>query len=510
MVVLNPQLVRLEDILLNVSTDVEIGITNKVATHTYPYSKKKTIEFMGTDTDVLSLEFSLASTQTGGDPNTTRTLVNKLFALAEKGVPLTLVHPTLGLQQIQILSLKQTTPIFGETLYPKFSMDFEIVDAAVFQNQRLLASDQLPTVIENLQNANQTLLFNTFFNFADSKLQTVIKRFRSFLQKYNLTARFDIFTRKIQVLKNGAVLVASELNVLDARIASYLFTINNAMTGILGFRSRVLVAPLRLQNRIATFFSIWHKFFRATDYYLDTERLGEFTNYFAFGSLYNNSEYENISGQGIISISNAIIASIKDYERAYNTEVINQTVETVDTLTAENNDILVAEDGSSVIITEDSSTNSDKLRKLSVAKPQASSILTTNDTLAYITYTTAISFLIDSLLALLAEDISVITLESIQKIQEAIDTLDTYFAGRMNEEQYQYFSDLKNEFRRYTEEVEPFIFQIETVNLLQDILPNALYELNGNLDLFEDSLKLNDTLFFDDLIGGTLLYRRAS
>jgi hypothetical protein len=98
----------------------------------------------------------------------------------------------------------------------------------------------------------------------------------------------------------------------------------------------------------------------------------------------------------------------------------------------------------------------------------------------------------------------------VKTIQNFTKLGNTFFFTKQYKQLHSTFTELKNAFQSYKEEIAPFIYEINTVNTIQDILPNLIYSTNGNLDLLEDTLSLNDTLFLDYIEGSVLVYKESA
>jgi hypothetical protein len=512
MTALKPYHVKLEMLSLNVTKDVEVGTTNKVATHTFPYSNKKNIEHMGTDSDIMTLEFTLTQRATRGSSNVLRGWVRFLFLLSSKGQPVTLVHPLLGEQKIQILSLKQKVSTFeGATLYPEFTMEFEIVDADAFLQQSI--RDLLLFMLGLLKVLLLNALFDSAFaqGFKQYKQKGVL--LRSLMAKFGLEEVFDVAVGAFRLAKDGLTLAKTELALLDGKINSVLTMLNNGAIGVLGLRSRTLSANLRIQNRIASALNVWNNIVGATRSLLDFGKISNVLGYLSFVSSFDNPNISipPLKRNEVIAVSDSIIENIKSYKNTLDKEVLSTKDFILTDIVSENDEPIVSESSGSGFVTEDSVTKAQALSKLSITTPEAKEILEQNDLLAYSAYTTMLLFMVDSVLNADIDDTgSALSSDSIDKITEAFEVVDDYFGGRVDENLHVAFTELKNTFEKYKVEIAPFIYTVQKVNVVQDILPNLLYNTNGNLALLEESLTLNDTLFLDDFEETALVYTEAS
>jgi hypothetical protein len=512
MTALKPYRVRLEMLSLNVTKDVEVGTTNKVATHTYPFSNKKTIEHMGTDTDILTLEFNLHNETTKNNPNVLKGWVRFLFLLASKGNPVTLVHPLLGEQKIQILSLKQkASPYEGRTMYPDFTMEFEIVDADVFTNKS--ARDELDFKTQLAKAGIISALADSSFEQAFKRYAKKGEALKSLIAKLGLTAEYDFVTKKFKLLKDGLALPLTELDALDKKLAPLLMMLNNGALGVLGARARTLAVALRVQNRMANVLNIWNNTVSATRSFLDFGKMSNVMGYMLFVNAFDNNTtaIPPLKRTEVVIISDAITSSIISYKNTLDKEVLSTRDFVLTSLESEADELFVSEEDGAFLLAEESVTRSQALSKLSIIKPEAKSILETNDLLAFSVYLTMLMFMTDSVLnADLEVSNNAVSLESVDKITEVFEAVEAYFSDKISEDLHSTFTELKNAFQSYKEEIAPFIYEINTVNTIQDILPNLLYSTNGNLDLLEDTLALNDTLFLDDIEGSVLVYKESA
>jgi hypothetical protein len=509
MTALNPYRVRLEMLSLNVTKDVEVGTTNKVATHTYPFSNKKTIEHLGTDSDIMTLEFALTQRATRGSANALKGWVRFLFLLSSKGKPVTLVHPLLGEQKIQILSLKQKASTYGErTLYPEFTMEFEIVDADAFFEQSL--RDMLLFLLSILKAMLLNILLDSAFAQAFKAYKQKGNLLKSLMSKLGLEAVYDVVTGGYQLLKDGIALGRAELAILDGKLNSTLTMLNNGALGILGAKSKALAGALKVQNRIASVFNIWNNLVSATKSFLDFGKMSNIAGYASFVSAFDNSSVSvpPLKRNEVVTICDSITTSISSYKNTLDKEVLSTRDFVLTNLESEDGDIFIAEEDGASLLAEESVTRSQALSKLSVTRPESKELLSVNDTLSYATYVTMLMFMVDSVVNADLEDPSnAVSLDSVDKITQTFEAIDQNFSGKVDENLHAIFVELKNTFQKYKVEIAPFIYEIETVNTLQDILPNLIYNSNGNLELLEDTLALNDTLFLDDIEGNALIYR---
>jgi hypothetical protein len=210
----------------------------------------------------------------------------------------------------------------------------------------------------------------------------------------------------------------------------------------------------------------------------------------------------------VVTICDSITTSISSYKNTLDKEVLSTRDFVLTNLESEDGDIFIAEEDGASLLAEESVTRSQALSKLSVTRPESKELLSVNDTLSYATYVTMLMFMVDSVVNADLEDPSnAVSLDSVDKITQTFEAIDQNFSGKVDENLHAIFVELKNTFQKYKVEIAPFIYEIETVNTLQDILPNLIYNSNGNLELLEDTLALNDTLFLDDIEGNALIYR---